>query len=61
MIHLRALPGSPEAEPMARTIEAALQDARVLVEELALVQGLVKAGQQDLAIEAQLLAQRGSG
>jgi len=32
MIHLRALPGSPEAEPMARTIEAALQDARVLVE-----------------------------
>ena len=32
MIHLRPLPGSPGAEPMTRVIEAALYDARVLVE-----------------------------
>ena len=32
MIHLRALPGAPHAEPIERTVEAALQDARVLIE-----------------------------
>jgi hypothetical protein len=32
MIHLRALPGSPQAEPMERVVEAALQDARALIE-----------------------------
>ena len=32
MIHLRTLPGCPGAEPMSRVLDAALADARLLVE-----------------------------